>query len=155
MTVLKHVTGLFAIFLITVLPLRVKAVDVCEDSRDRMEAYVSAFVDEVENSKEISEKSIGNLALLMSYEPDLCEFRVTVGIKYLVPDGGSYFVNMEHEQVIEHLDREGALALSEGDTVRVRVSVVSPSVFSRIAGMSYNRKGEAAERVSMGRRIGR
>ena len=155
MTVLKHVTGLVAIFLVTVFPIMIRSGDICEESADRAEAYVSSFVDEAAAQRMINGMCIDKLSALLAREPDVYDFYVTVGIRHLVPRGGSYYVNMEHEQIMSLIERGETISLEEGDTVTVCATVSSPSQFSRITGMYENERERDNRKITVGRRIGR
>ena len=56
MTILKFVTGLFAILLITVIPIVLKAEDICEESTDRVEYYLTEFVEEAAETRRVSKE---------------------------------------------------------------------------------------------------
>ncbi len=154
MSVLKYITGLFAVFLVTLFPVIIRCGDICEESADRVEAYVSSFVDEMAEKRKISRTIFERLTSSLAREPDIYDLQVTVGIRYLVPFGGSYRVNMGYEQIISLLERDETVFLEEGDTVEVNVGVSSPSQFSRIAGRYGSKKERDARRVRMGCRIG-
>ncbi|MCR5829941.1 MAG: hypothetical protein K6F93_06325 [Lachnospiraceae bacterium] len=153
MTALKYVTGLFAIFMLMLFPVKIKVADICEDSVDRVEAYVSSFADEVSAEKKIDMAGVEKLAGLLAVEPDIFDLRITVAIKHLVPGGGSYSVGIDHDEITDILEREGQLSLSEGDSLYIDVSVVEPSVFSRMAGRYKNERERKAGKISIGRRI--
>ena len=155
MTILKYLTGLAAVFLVTIAPMIVKAEDICMESSDRAETYVSAFVDGVARKKTIGEEDIKELIRALAVEPDIYEIRVTAGIGYPVPGGGNYFVNLEHEQIMTVMAGGEKVCLNEGDTVTVRAAVISPSVFSRITGRYDTPEKREARSIRMGCRVGR
>ena len=61
MTILKFVTGLFAILLITVIPIVLKAEDICEESTDRVEYYLTEFVEEAAETRRVSKEMVERL----------------------------------------------------------------------------------------------
>ena len=154
MTILKFVTGVFAVFLVTVVPVIIRCDDICEESLYRVEAHVTGFLDGVKERGFIEKSDTDYLKSALSLEPDVYEDRITVGVRYLVPGGGSYSVDLCNAQITEMLGRGEKIFLKEGDTVRVEVMVTSPSVFSRIAHRYASPGERAASAVNGGRRIG-
>lgn len=154
MTVLKYATGLFAIFLITFFPIIVRSEDICEESADRVESYLTSYVDKVAAGGVIEDTGLKKLISSLAREPDVYEVCVTAYIKHIVPGGESYFVTVENGQIRSILDRKEKLFLSEGDTVRVSARVTVPSLFSKITGRYDSQTEREAREFSCGRRIG-
>ena len=151
---LKFVTGLFAILLITVIPIVLKAEDICEESTDRVEYYLTEFVEEAAETWRVSKEMVERLLYSVACEPDIYEIGITLGIRRLVPGGGEYCVNMSTLQLTDRLSEIKDTELDEGDTVTVSARVVSPSLFSRLT-RRYDTAREGVEgSICMGRRIG-
>ena len=154
MTMLKFVTGLFAILLITVIPIVLKAEDICEESTDRVEYYLTEFVEEAAQTRHVSKEMVERLFTAVACEPDIYEIGITLGIRRLVPGGGEYCVNMSTLRLTDRLSEIKDTELDEGDTVTVSARVVSPSLFSRLT-RRYDTAREGVEgSICMGRRIG-
>ncbi|MBR5368386.1 MAG: hypothetical protein IK138_03785 [Lachnospiraceae bacterium] len=154
MTILKYVTGLFAVFMITILPMILKADDICEESTDRVECYIASFVGEAAERRLVSRQMVERLVASIACEPDIYEIGITIGIRRLVPGGGEYFVNMTFPQSDDILAELVDIDLGEGDTVTVYARVVSPSFFSRLTHRGDGAYGETNGSICMGRRIG-
>lgn len=154
MTILKFVTGLFAILLITVIPIVLKAEDICEESTDRVEYYLTEFVEEAAQTRRVSKEMVERLFTSVACEPDIYEIRITLGIRRLVPGGGEYCVNMSTLQLTDRLSEIKDTELDEGDTVTVSARVVSESLFSRLARRYDSAREGADGSICMGRRIG-
>lgn len=155
MTALKYLTGFFAIFLVAVLPVGIRAGDICEESLDRIEAAALSFVEDVAAERSLSGGDYKKLLDSLSREPGLYRVNIGVGIRYVVPDGEIYHVNMEHHAIEEIIGAGGVLELNEGDTLILSIKPVSESVFSRIAPGYNGLRGSEFGKISMGRRIGR
>ena len=154
MTILKFVTGLFAILLITVIPIVLKAEDICEESTDRVEYYLTEFVEEAAETRRVSKEMVERLFTFVACEPDIYEIGITLGIRRLVPGGGEYCVNMSTLQLTDRLSEIKDTELDEGDTVTVSARVVSESLFSRLARRYDSAREGADGSICMGRRIG-
>ncbi len=154
MTILKFVTGLFAILLITVIPIVLKAEDICEESTDRVEYYLTEFVEEAAETRRVSKEMVERLFTSVACEPDIYEIGITLGIRRLVPGGGEYCVNMSTLQLTDRLSEIKDTELDEGDTVTVSARVVSESLFSRLVRRYDSAREGADGSICMGRRIG-
>ena len=155
MTILRLITGLFAIFLITLFPVIVRSEDICEESTDRVESYLTSFVDKVAAGGLIEDKGLKKLIFSLSREPDIYEVDVEASVRFIVPGGGEFFVNVDSERIRAITEGGDVLRLSEGDIVRVSATVTEPSAFSRLTGRYGSPAEREASRVSRGCRIGR
>jgi hypothetical protein len=116
---------------------------------------VASVVDGTVASGAISDERLEKLICGLACEPDIYDVEITVGIRHIVPGGGSYYADINDSQVRSMLGRGETILLSEGDTVTVRAEIVSPSVFSRLSGRYEGTLKRHAAGISMGRRMGR
>ncbi|MCR5431629.1 MAG: hypothetical protein K6E95_03630 [Lachnospiraceae bacterium] len=155
MALLKYLTGLFAVFLVTLFPMMLRAEDICEESRNRVECAVEVFTDEVADEREINAECVKRLTQRLAVEPDVYEITITVAVCHMVLGGEKYHAEMEHDLIMRLLERGESVVLNEGDTVTVGVRAVSPSIFSKITGRFTSERKKDAGQICMGCRIGR
>lgn len=148
----KILGTIILVLLSVIVPLIIKAEDVCEESRNRVDVCLEELTQQVGAGQCLTSDMVDSCLRTISLEPDIYFTEFVVGIRMLHNDGEDTSYDILTEELYGILDTLGELVLSEGDVFSAKATLKQAGFFTRLSGRSFMEGGFT---LTSGCRIGR